>query len=290
MAQAAERVEQKLPPQYARYAKVFDEPRGGELPPRRPFNHGIELKETFIPKVAKSYPMNPKETEACKAFINEHLKSGKIRKSWSPQASPFFFVQKKDGGLRPCQDYRYLNEHMVKNTYPLPLITTLINKLKGAKYFSKMDIRWGYNNIQIKEGDKWKATFTTPFGLYEPLVMFFSQCNSPPTFQAFMDSTFGDMIAEGWLIIYMDDVLVFAETLEECQERTKRVLDRMQEEDLHLKLTKCAFNQMEVEYLELVVRNGEVLMDPTKLKVVEQWEPPKSVKAVRSFIGFCNFY
>ena len=153
-----------------------------------------------------------------------------------------------------------------------------------------MDIRWGYNNIRIKEGDEWKAAFTTPFSLYEPLVMFFGQCNSPPTFQAFMDSTFGDMIAEGWLIIYMDDVLVFAETLEECQERTKRVLDRMREEDLHLKLAKCAFDQMEVEYLGLMVRNGEVLMDPTKLKAVEQWEPPKSVKAVRSFIGFCNFY
>ena len=99
LAQAAGKVEQKLPPQYAKYAKVFDEPKGGELPPRRPFNHGIELKETFIPKVAKSYPMNPKELEACKAFIEEHLKSGKIRKSRSPQASPFFFVQKKDGGL-----------------------------------------------------------------------------------------------------------------------------------------------------------------------------------------------
>ena len=105
--------------------------------------------------------------------------------------------------------------------------STLIDKLKGAKYFSKMDICWGYNNIRIKEGDEWKATFTTPFGLYEPLVMFFRQCNSPPTFQVFMDSTFGDMIAEGWLIIYMDDVLVFSETLEECQERTKQVLDRM---------------------------------------------------------------
>ena len=140
LAQAAERVEQKLPSQYAKYAKVFDELREGELPPRRPFDHGIELKETFIPKVAKSYPMNPKETEACKTFIDEHLKSGKIRKSRSPQASPFFFVQKKDGGLWPCQDYRYLNEHTVKNAYPLPLITTLIDKLKGAKYFSKMDI------------------------------------------------------------------------------------------------------------------------------------------------------
>ena len=121
LAQAAEKVEQKLPPQYAKYAKVFNEPGEGELPPRRPFNHGIELKETFVPKVAKSYLMDPKEMEACRAFIDEHLKSGKIRKSRSPQASPFFFVQKKDGGLRPFQDYRYLNKHIVKNAYLLPL-------------------------------------------------------------------------------------------------------------------------------------------------------------------------
>ena len=120
--------------------------------------------------------------------------------------------------------------------------------------------------------------------------MFFRQCNSPPTFQAFMDSTFADMITEGWLIIYMDDVLVVAESLEECQERTKQVLKRMREENLYLKLAKCAFDQMEVEYLGLVVKNREILMDPTKLKVVEDWEPPKSVKAVRSFIRFCNFY
>ena len=290
LAQAAEKVEQKLPLQYAKYAKVFNEPKEGELPPRRPFDHRIDLEETFVPKVAKSYPMNPKEMEACKVFIDKHLKSGKIRKSQPPQASLFFFVQKKDGGLRPCQDYRYLNEHTVKNACLLPLISTLIDKLKGAKYFSKMDIQWGYNNIYIKDGDEWKAAFTTPLGLYEPLVMFFGQCNSLLTFQAFMDSTFRDMIMEGWLIIYMDDVLVFTETLEECQEQTKRVLDRMEEENLHLKLAKCTFNQTEVEYLGLVVRDGEVLMDPTKLKAVEQWEPPKLVKAVRSFIGFCNFY
>ena len=169
---------------------------------------------------------------------------------------------------------------MVKNTYPLPLILTLIDKLKGVKYFSKMDVQWGYNNICIKEGDKWKAVFITPYGLYEPLVMFFGQCSSLPTFQAFMSPAFGDMIMEGWLIIYMDDVLIFAETEEECQEQTKRVLERMQEEDLHLKLTKCTFDQMEVEYLGLVVKNGEVHMDPTKLKAICNWEPSMLVKAV----------
>ena len=168
LAQATKKVEQKLPPQYAKYAKVFNKPGEGELSPWWPFDHGIDLKETFIPKVAKTYPMNPKEMEACKAFINEHLKSGNFRKSQSLQASLFFFIQKKDGGLHPFQDYWYLNEHTVKNAYPLPLISTLINKLKGAKYFSKMDIWWGYNNICIKEGDEWKAAFTSPLASTSP--------------------------------------------------------------------------------------------------------------------------
>ena len=290
LAQAVEKVEHKIHPQYASYAKVFDEPKAGKLPPRRPFDHAIDLKDTFIPKVAEAYPLNPKEMDACKEFIDEHLKLGKIQKSQSLRASPFFFVQKKDRGLCPCQDYWYLNEHTVKNSYPLPLISTLIDELKGAKFFSKMDIWWGYNNIQIKEGDEWKAAFITPYGLYEPLVMFFRQCNSPPMFQAFMDSTFGDMIAEGWLIIYMDHVLVFTETKEECQERTKQVLEWMGEEYLHLKLAKCTFNQTEVEYLGLIVKNGEVHMDPTKLMEVWDWELPKLVKAVQSFIRFYNFY
>ena len=131
-----------------------------------------------------------------------------------------------------------------------------------------MDIQWGYNNIHIKEGDEWKAMFITLYGLYEPTVIFFGQCNSPPTFQAFMDSTFGDMIMEGWLIIYMDDTLVATETKKECQEWTKCILERMKEEDLYLKLVKCAFDQMEVEYLGLVVKDGEVYMDPTKLNAV----------------------
>ena len=120
--------------------------------------------------------------------------------------------------------------------------------------------------------------------------MFFGQCTSPPTFQAFMDSAFGNMITEGWLVIYMDDVLVFADTKEECQEWMKQVLQWMKEEDLHLKLTKCTFDQTLVEYLGLVVKDREIHMDLTKLTAVRDWELPKSIKAVRSLIGFCNFY
>ena len=150
LTQTAKKAEQKLPPQYTKYTKIFDEPKDGKLSPWQPFNHAIDLKGTFIPKVAKTYPMNPKEMEACKEFINEHLKFSKIQKSQSPQASPFFFIQKKDGGLCPCQDYQHLNEHTIRNAYPLPLISTLIDKLKGAKYFP----RWTYNGGIITSTSK----------------------------------------------------------------------------------------------------------------------------------------
>ena len=144
----------------------------------------------------------------CREFIEENLKTGHIQPSKSPQASPFFFVKKKDGKLRLVQDYRYLNEHTVKNAYPLPLITNLIDNLCRFSRFTKFNVRWGYNNICIKQGDEWKAVFITQLGLFEPTVMFFSLCGSPPTFQAFMNYNFMDYIREGWLIIYMDDLAI----------------------------------------------------------------------------------
>jgi hypothetical protein len=112
-------------------------------------------------------------------------------------ASPFFFVSKKSGDLRPCQDYRQLNKGTIKNSYPLPLISELMDKLKGAKYFTKLDVRWGYNNVRIKDGDQWKVAFKSSRGLFEPTVMFFGMCNSPATFQAMMDDIFKDMTSEG---------------------------------------------------------------------------------------------
>ena len=159
--------------------------------------------------------MNLDEQKALDEFLEENLKSGQICPSNSPMASPFFFVKKKDGALRPVQDYRKLNEMMIKNCYPLPLIQELIDKLKSSKVFSKMDIRWGYNNIWIKEGDEWKAAFRTNKGLFEPTVMFFGLTNSLATFQAFMNHILQDLINAGHIIVYMDDILVFTDTIED---------------------------------------------------------------------------
>jgi len=228
--------------------------------------------------------------EALKVFIDENLKEGKILPSKSLQASPFFFVLKKDGMFRPCQDYCYINSHMVKNTYPLPCISDLVDILKHSWYFTKLDIWWGYNNIWLKETNQWKAAFTTPYGLYEPTVMFFGQCNSPPTFQVFMNHIFTDYLMKGWLIIYMDDLMVHSVNLEEHISCVRLVLQRLCKHKLSIKLEKCIFCALQAEYLGLIVGEGQISMDPVKLVAINNWEPPRSVSAVYSFMGFCNFY
>ena len=161
--------------------------------------------------------MTPSEDKALEEFIREQYAKGYIRPSKSPYASPFFFIKKRDGKLRPVQDYRRLNSYTIKNQYPLPLIADLTNSFMGAHIFTKLDIRWGYNNVQIKEGDEHKAAFKTKYGLWEPTVMFFGLCNSPSTFQAMMDWIFRPII-DKWEPLgtkvgkYMDDVAVATST------------------------------------------------------------------------------
>src|SRR5271156_3073693 len=214
------------------------------------------MKEGFEPKSFKNYNLTPAEQIELDKFLKENLEKGYICPSQSPMASPFFFVSKKDGKLRPCQDYRYLNDWTIKNAYPLPLISEIIDKLKDAKYFTKMDVRWGYNNVRIKEGDEWKAAFKTNRGLFEPTVMFFGMCNSPAMFQNLMDVTFADLIEKDWIIIYMDDILIFSKTKEQLHETTKLVLQRLRDNDLFLKAKKCEFAKEKIEYLGMIIEEG----------------------------------
>ena len=173
------------------YNDVFEKKEFDELPPSRPWDHAIELLPGTKKELnCKVYPLSLDEQKQLQIFLEENLCTGRIRTSKSPMASPFFFIKKKDGSLRPVQDYRLLNNMTIKNRYPLPLISELIDTLKNAKYFTKLDVRWGYNNVRIKEGDEWKAAFRTNRGLYEPTVMFFGLTNSPSTFQTMMNDIF----------------------------------------------------------------------------------------------------
>ena len=205
-------------------------------------------------------------------------------------ASLVFFIKKKDGTLQLVQDYQALNAIMMKNKYPLPLISELIEKLQGTKYFTKLDIRWGFNNVQMKEGDEWKAAFHTNCGLFEPLVMFFGLTNSLATFQTMMNVIFRELVVEGTVVVYINDILIFTETVEQHCEVTHRVLKLLEENQLYLKLDKCEFERTQVEYLGVIIPHNSVEMDPAKVAGVVEWLVLSTKKEVQSFLGFTNFY
>ena len=222
-------------------------------------------------------------------WIDEQLAKGYIRESKSPAAAPVFFIKKKDGSLRLVVDYRRLNAITIKNRYPLPLTQELIDQLIGAKVFSKLDLRWGYNNVRIQEGDQWKAAFRTSRGLFEPVVMNFGLTNAPATFQHMMNDIFQDLQGV-YVIIYLDDILIYSQDLETHETHVREVLRRLQENDLFCKPEKCEFFQSSVEYLGLIVGRGTVAMDPAKVDAVTQWPEPQRVKDIQAFLGFANFY
>ena len=201
-------------------------------------------------------------------------------------ASPFFFVDKRDSventGLWPCQDYRKLNAGTIKNMYPLPLISELLDKLKGAKYFTKINLQARYNNVWIKDGDQWKAAFKTSRGLFKPTVMFFGMCNSPVTFQKMMDEIFADQIREGHLIIYMDMFIHTSDLLTNIA-CTKKALEWLQENDLYAKPKKCVFWKKKVNYLEIIIEEEKIAMDPMKLRGIKDWPAPITVKELQQF-------
>ena len=212
-----------VPPQFHEYLKVFSDEKSTWFPKSTPWDHKIEMKAGFEPKSFKIYPITPEEDTMTKAFINDNLEKGYIRPSKSPMATPFFFVNKKGTSKKwPCQDYCYLNNWTVKNTYPLPLISDIMDKVKTMKYFTKMGVRLGYNNVRIHEGDEWKAAFKTKYRLFEPLVMFFGLCNSLATFQHMMDNIFIVQTTKGRMIIYMDNMLILAETMDELNRTRTR--------------------------------------------------------------------
>jgi hypothetical protein len=242
------------------------------------------------------------EDEVLDLFIDEQLEKGYIRPLKSQYVSSFFFIKKKDGKLRPVQDYRKVNAWMICNQYPLPLIGDLICDLGGAVVFTKFDICQGYNNIRIKEGDEHKAAFKTRRGLFEPMVMYFGLCNSPATFQAFMNDIFRPTIAKHDLLgtairIYMDDIAVATKvSLSPSQSHAAHVAavtDVLQvalDHDLYFKPEKCIFHATSINYLGVILEKGVTRMEPVKISGIKDWPTPKTVKDVCSFLGFCNFY
>ena len=199
----------KIPAKYQHHAQVFSKEAAKWFPEPHIWDHDIKLKPRAPSSIpGKVYQLTQDEQKVLLKFVQEKQAKGYIYPLKSPYAAPFFFIKKKDGKLCPVQDYRWLNEWTICNHYPIPLISELIAKVQGAKLFTKVDLQQGYNNVHIWKGDEWKAAFITNHGLFKPTVMFFRLTNSPATFQTMMNAIFSDEIAEGWLIIYIDDILI----------------------------------------------------------------------------------
>jgi len=222
--------------------------------------------------------------------LDKKLKVGLIVESKSRYAAPCFYISKKDSSLWLVQDYRKLNQVTIKDKIPLPLIGEVIDKLKEARYFNKLDLIWGYNNVQIKEGNEWKATFLMNKGLFKPQVIYFSLYNSLGTFQRMMNSIFWELLHEGVLANYMDDFVIPAKTMEELEERTIWFLKIVEKHNLCFKQSKCNFNMEEIPILEVIVGKEQIKMEQEKIKAVKEWKMPTKVKDMESFPGFTNFY
>ena len=204
--------------------------------------------------------------------------------------APVFFIKKKDGSLWLVQDYRALNAITVKNKYSFLLISELVSQLHGAKYFTKLDICWGFNNVYIKPRDEWKAAFCTNRSLFEPLMIVFRMTNSPVTFQTMMNKVFQTVIAEGIVIVYLDNILIFTKTEEEHEQTVWRVLEILVKHKLFLRPEKCEFHWRQIEYLGLVISENKVAMDPVKVAGVHNWPIPENRTDIQAFIDFVNFY
>ena len=197
------------------------------------------MKEGFTLKKGKVYSLSREEREEVQAFVKDQLRKGYIWPSKLPQMSPVYFVAKKNGTWRIVQDYQHINQWTIKNRYLLPLIADILDEVGKRKVFTKLDLRWGYNNIRIKEGNEWKVVFTIYIGAYEPTVMYFGLTNSPTTFQTMMNDLFCNLINQRDTATFIDDILVATDIKEGHDELVEEVLKRLEENDLFIKPEKC---------------------------------------------------
>lgn len=278
-----------LPPELQQYQHVFEDAKATILPSHRQIDHAIELEKGKQPPFGPIYPLSPKELEVLKTYIKDGLNNNRIRPSKSPAGAPILFVPKKDGSLRLCVDYRGLNKVTIKNRYPLPLISELLDRVTGAKWFTKLDIKDAYHRIRIKKGDEWKTAFRTRYGHYEYLVLPFGLTNAPATFQTYIQQSLHDIL-DVFCVAYLDDILIFSPDRETHTFHVLQVLQRLETANLWVKLSKCSFYQQEVDYLGFIISDKGVGMDRNRVKTIQEWPEPQTYHDIQVFLGFCNFY
>ena len=278
-----------LPWQYSAFSETFSKSKATALPPSRDTDHTIDLEKDTRPPFGPIYNLSELELAALRAYLDEGLANGTIRPSKSPAGAPILFVKKKDGSLRLCVDYRGLNKITIKNRYPLPLISELLDRVKRAKIFTKLDLRNAYGLIRIKTGDEWKTAFRTRYGHFEYLVMPFGLTNAPATFQAYVNDVLREYLDE-FCIAYLDDILIFSDDPAKHEEHVKKVLQKLKDAGLFCNLDKCLFHTTEIDFLGYVISTDGVHMETSRVESISQWPEPASVKDVQVFLGFANYY
>lgn len=251
--------------------------------------HKIKLTD-YTPFKERYQKIPPTQYEEVRKHLQEMLDIGAIRKSSSPWASAVVLVTKKDGSLRFCIDLCKLNNRTVKDSYALPRIEETLECLSGAKWFTSLDLKSGYWQVEMSEECKEMTAFTVgPLGFYECERMPFGLCNAPATFQRLMEMCLGELHLS-WCIIYLDDIIIFSKTPEEHLERLRGVFEKLAEAGLKLKTKKCEFFKQRIAYLSHIVSEDGIEVDPKKVEAIKSWETPKTVTDVRSFLGFTNGY
>ena len=250
--------------------------------------HHINLSDN-TPFKHRPRPIHPHDVDAVKKHLQELLDSGVIRESESPFASPIVVVRKKDGSVRLCIDFRKLNLHTIKDAYALPNLEEVFSLLTGSKWFSVLDLKSGYYQVEMEEADKQKTAFVCPLGFWEFNRMPQGITNAPSTFQRLMERCVGDLNRREALV-FIDDLIIFSDTLEQHESRLLQVLNRLKEYGLKLSSEKCKFFQTSVKYLGHIVSQHGVETDPLKIEALKTWPVPENLKQLRSFLGFSGYY